>query len=184
MRRFGVLASTSVGDRERPVSKPILDIHAMMSGVDKRDREWFDRQTPELQKTFAPPVALRWASAVQGPDAESYLILVNEFANPNFHDLYQYPDLQYRLLALAGRGRPIRHEWIPITRRGKAGTALQEFVGRYYSLASLAEIDLLIDLFTPETFEEFVNQSGCSPEEAKDIRGVYKKSIEPKKAKR
>jgi hypothetical protein len=155
----------------------------MMAAVDKRDKGWFDRQKPELQKTFAPPVALRWASCVQGPEADAYLILTNEFANPNFHDLYEYPDLQYRLLTLAGCGKVTnQHKWIPIAKKGKSGDALHAFVARFYALASTAEIDMLIDMFTPETFDEFVNQSGCTPEEAKDIKGVYKKSREPKKA--
>ena len=156
-----------------------LDIFDTMAAIDKRDKGFLDRQSADIAKTFAPPVALRWASAVQGPQAAAYLILTNEFANQNFHDLREYPDLQYRLLTLAGCGRPQRHQWIPVAKQGRSATALQEFVGRFYPLASTREIDLLIDLFTEETFDEFVNECGCAPEEAKDIRGVFKKSKKP-----
>lgn len=156
----------------------------MMSAVDKRDKSFFDRQKPELQKTFAAPVALRWTSAVSGPQAEAYLICTNEFANANFHDLYEYPDLQFRLLTLVGSGKPQRHEWIPIAKQGRSISALHDFMARFHPLASPSEIDLLLDLHDRESFAEFVNQSGCSPEETKDFISAFNKSAEPKKAKR
>ena len=163
-----------------------LDIFDLMAAVDKRDKGFLDRQTPEMKKGFVPMVTLRWASAVQGPKQDDYLIAVNEFANVNYHDLYDHPELQFKLLTLAGAGKPQRHQWIPVAKQGKSVTAIQKFVGRYYPLASTAEIDMLISKFTPDTFTDFVNQSGCTPEEAKDAISAFntKAGIEPKKTKR
>jgi hypothetical protein len=163
-----------------------LDIFDVMAAIDKRDKGFLERKTPEERKGFVAPVALRWASAVQGPEAADYLILVNEFANPHFHDLYEHPELQFKLLTLAGSGRVTgRHKWIPVAKAGRSATILQEFIGRFYPFASNREIDMLLDLHTPETFSDFLNQSGCTPEEAKDIISAFNKKsgIGPKKTK-
>jgi hypothetical protein len=153
-----------------------LDIFDVMAAVDKRNKSFLEKQTPEVRKGFAPPVALRWASTVQGPQAESYLICINEFANLNFHDLYEHPDLQFKLLTLAGCGKAQRHQWIPITKQARTATPVHAFVSRFYPLANHREIDMLVSKFTPASFEDFVNQSGCTPEEAKDVISAFKKS--------
>ncbi len=163
-----------------------LDIFAVMGAIDRRDKGFLDRQTPEAKKGFVPIVALRWASAIQGGPAEDYLLAVNEFANISYHELHEHPELQFKLLTMAGTGRSQRHQWIPVAKQGRSSTALQRFLEPYYPLASAAEIDMLISKFTPETFTDFVNQSGCTPEEAKDAISAFNKNagIEPKKAKR
>lgn len=166
------------------MTKHKLDIFDVMAAIDKRDKAYIDRLDPDARKGFVPMVALRWASAVKGPLAEDYLLATNEFANQNYHDLYDYPDLQFKLLTLAGAGRGQRHEWIPIARQGKSSTALQNFMLAYYPLASTAEIDMLLRQHTRETFVEFVAETGCTPEEAKDAISAFDKNAgKPKKEK-
>ena len=164
-------------NEKAPVKKAHkLDIFETLRAIDKKDYGYLDRQPEESAKGFAPPVVLRWTSAVKGPMAEYYLCLTNEIANRRFHDLYEYPDLQYRLLAACGAGSIQRHEWIPMAKEGKTTAKVQSFVGSFFPLASVREIDLLVDMFTTETFNEFVNDSGCSPKEGKDLIDAFKKS--------
>jgi hypothetical protein len=158
-----------------------LDIFDVMAAVDKRNKGFLEGQSPEARKGFAPPVALRWASTVQGPQAEAYLICVNEFANGNFHDLYEHPDLQFKLLTLAGSGKSQRHQWIPITKQAKTATPVHTFVSQFYPLANHREIDMLVKRFTADSFQDFVHRSGCSPEEAKEIISVFNKSDQKNK---
>lgn len=152
-----------------------LDIFDVMAAIDRRDTDFLDRQEPDTKKAFTPLVAMRWASAVQGPQAENYLILTNEFANIHFHDLYEHPELQFKLLTMAGCGKSVRHQWIPTSKRSKAVSKICEFVGQYYPLASDYEIDNLVSRFDYDGFAEFVYSTGCSPEETKEILNVFKK---------
>lgn len=152
-----------------------LDIFDLMAAVDKRDSGFLDRQDPDVKKAFTPTVALRWTSAVQGPQAADYLYCTNEFANINYHDLYEYPDLQFKLLTLVGAGKTQRHQWIPVAKQMKTTSAIHAFVSRFYPLANHQEISMIVNKFTLTTFEEFVNSSGSSPEEAKDIISAFKK---------
>lgn len=152
-----------------------LDIFDVLAAVDRRDLGWLDRQPPEAKKEFAAPVVLRWASSVQGPNAEHYLWLVNEIANIDFHTLYQHPELQYKLIAMCGVGKNQRHQWITNAKVTKKAPKVHTFLSRFHPLASAREIDMLIGLHTKETFTELVYASGAAPEEAKDLIDAFKK---------
>lgn len=153
-----------------------LDIFEVLAALDRKDYDFLSRQSDEAAKAFAPVVAIRWMSATQGPLAEYYLRRTNEVANRQFLDLYEYPDLQFRLLATCGSGTAQRHVWIPMAKDGRTGAKIQTFVGQYFPLASFQEIDILVDQFTIETFIEFVNDTGVPPKDAKEIIDAFKKS--------
>ena len=152
-------------------------IHDVMPAVDKRDMGFLERQEPDAKKEFAPPVVLRWASAVRGPQAENYVWLVNEIANVDFHVLHQHPELQYKLIAMCGCGKRQDHQWIPPAKVTRQAPKLHAFLSKYHPLASAKEIDLLINLHTLETFIEFVNGSGADPQESKDLIDAFKKKL-------
>lgn len=150
-----------------------LDIFDLLAAVDRRDRRFLSRQPADAQKGFSPRVALRWASAVTGPAAEQYMLLTNEIANVQFDDLRDHPELQYMLLAACGAGRKQKHEWLPMPKQGKSAAKVQSFLARFHPLASVEEIDLLVSMHTRETFTDLVHQSGCTPQEAKDLLNAF-----------
>jgi hypothetical protein len=147
----------------------------VMPAVDKRDIGFLSRQPDDAKKEFAPPVVLRCASIVTGPQAENYIWLVNELANIDFHVLYQHPDLQYKLIALCGSGKVQRHQWIAPAKVSRSSSKVHAFISEFHPLASDREIDILIDLHTKETFTDFVHQSGVSPEQSKALIDAFKK---------
>ena len=152
-----------------------LDIFDVMAAVDKRDVGYLSRQPADVQKGFAPPVVLRWASAVKGPEAENYIWLVNDIANVDYHSLYEHPELQFKLIALCGAGKPQRHEWIPIAKSAKSSSKVHAFLANFHPLANHREIDMLIGQHTLETFTDFVYSSGADPEQAKELLDAFKK---------
>lgn len=166
------------------MSKYKLDIFELLKAADRRDQEFYDRQPAEGQKGFAPRVALRWMSSVAGQNAEVQLALVNEMVNVDFDALREYPDLQYRLMALCGLGGRQNHKWIDMARQGKSPAKLQTFFFRMHPLASIAEIDSLIARHTLETFTDLVNQSGLNAQESKDLIDVFAKKDGAKTGKR
>jgi hypothetical protein len=162
-----------------------LDIFDVLAAVDKRDKGFLDRQEPDIKKGFAPPVVLRWASAVRGGAAAQTLIALNEFANVDYDQIWQHPELQYKLIAMSGAGRPQRHDWIPPQKKQLSTSVVHAFLSKYHPLASVREIDLLISLHTPESFAELVNAAGCDPKQAKELNDAFNpKPGAPKKGRR
>lgn len=155
--------------------KYALDLFGTLRALDQKDYGYLDRLTPEERKGFVPRTVLRWMGSTDRLE-EYHILAVNEMANLNFDDLYHYPDLQYRMLAASGSGAPQRRPpFLPVPRLGKSPAKIQTFVAQFNPLASTTEIDLLISLFTRETFIEFVNESGCSATEAKDAIDAFDK---------
>lgn len=150
-----------------------LDIFETLAALDRKDYTFLERQPEEDRKGFAPPVVLRWMGAVQGRDADLAMVVTNEIANVNFYDLYEHPELQYRLLAAAGLGTRQRHDWIPFPKQAKTTKGVEAFIARFYPFANHQEITLLVSQFTRETFVEFVDRSGCTPAECKEAIDAF-----------
>src|SRR5690606_18544385 len=94
-----------------------LDIFKLLSASDQRDFEFLSDQTEEARKAFAPVVALRWASAVEGALSDYAILAANKKANLHFFDISDHPDLQYRLIASTGTGKSLRHYWVPVAKK-------------------------------------------------------------------
>lgn len=154
-----------------------LDIFTLLKATDHRDQGFYDRLDAEARKEFAPPVALRWASAVDdGPASDVALLLLNDRANIGFWEISDHPELQYRLIASSGVGKKLRHHWIAASRRGKTDR-VRTFLGRFWPDASAAEMDILLGQFTGDSFRAFVDGSGAEPKEAKEIVDAYDQHV-------
>lgn len=137
-------------------SPPKLDIFKVLDAVDRRDFEFLSKLTEEARSGFAPVVAMRWASAVDGPLAEYAILATNKMANLHFFDLYDHPDLQYRLIASTGTGRRCKHYWIPSAKRSQTASTIHSYLSKYWPDANSDELDLIISQFDIDTFKSFV----------------------------
>lgn len=156
------------------MSQHKLDIFDTLAAIDRRDFGFLDRQDEEVRKGFAPPVVMRWASAAgSGTTADIALITVNEKANRHFYDLYEYPDLQYRLLAACGTGRVLRHHWIVPSKAKRTSSKLTTFLAEHWPDANDQELDLLLHQFDRNSFEDFINGCACDPAECKDLLRAF-----------
>jgi len=152
-----------------------LDIFEALRAMDTRDGGWLGRQPEEARKGFAAPVFLRWASAVQdGPAGEATIWLVNERVNIGALDMMgPHPELLFRLAASCGLGTRQRHEWLGMPSRKATSNKARELVERFYPTANAWEIDMLLRQHTRDTFQQFVNETGCTPDEAKEAMKAY-----------
>ena len=155
------------------VSKHKLDIFETLAAIDKHEVGFFSQLPEDQAKGFAAPVVLRWASAVEGDLRDWYLIAINERANQHFFDIWQHPDLQYKLLASCGFGKKERHVWISgnksKTRKRK------EFVSKYYPDANDLEIDIILQhLSDPNILGEMLIGMGLQNDEIKSIKTIFK----------
>jgi hypothetical protein len=163
-----------------------LDIFETLAAIDRRDKDFYSTLTEEARKGFAPPVVLRWASAVRdGPNSEHYIWLVNERVNVNFHDIWDHPELQYKLLASCGTGKNERnHQWVAMAGKMKKADKVRTFIGQFWPDANDTELYILLNQFTDESFEDFVLSSGSTPDEIKEVMEAYGrltgKAVKPK----
>lgn len=146
-----------------------LDIFETLAAIDKRDFGFYDRLTEEQRKGFAPPVVLKWAAGVEGPLTEEYLWLVNNQANINFWDIHQHPELQFKLLASAGRGRNQRHKFVSFPKTKAKADKVTQFLIQFWPDANDNEIGIILNQYTPETFSDFVRSAGLTPAEEKEV---------------
>jgi len=155
-----------------------LDIFETLSAIDRRDMTFYERLDDEQRKGFAPPVVLRWASAVTDGNMSEYMMwLVNERANINFHDIWRHPELQSKLLASCGHGRQQRHRWVPMAKSGKKADKVYDFLRQFWPEANDTEVGILFGQFTDDTFEDFVLSSGSTPEEVKEVMDAYARLV-------
>lgn len=151
-----------------------LDIFETLAAIDKRDLGFFSRLSDEEQKGFAPPVVLRWASAVSdGSTSEITAWLVNERVNINFWEIADHPELQFKLMASCGQGRGQRHQWVPMVGRAKKSDRVRDFLIQFWPDANDTELDIIFGQFTDDTFEEFVLSSGEAPDTIKEVLEAY-----------
>lgn len=162
-----------------------LDIFDEMANADRGNKDFYANLEPELQKQFSPLVAMRWFSAV--PDSSAYkdytLILVNEMLNVDFWSIKDHPELQWKLMALCGTGKVLRHQWIPMPKRRKI-SKVDEFMLQWYPSASDQELDILTAKLTRDEFEQFAKSTGCSDEELKEVLNSFdtERGLKPAKA--
>ena len=58
--------------------KPQIPLAEVMRAIDKKDRGWYNKLTPEQKKAFSPWMMMRYASSVQGKLAGHYLVMIND----------------------------------------------------------------------------------------------------------
>lgn len=163
-----------------------LDIFETLGAMDRRKFDFYGELDAEQKKGFAPPVALRWLSSIpNGEMAPVYIMLTNDRANINFYDIHDHPELQYKLMASCGLGRTQRHQWIPLSGKKQKNDVVLEFLAKFFPEANVNELNLLLNQFTGDSFEEFVLNSGSSPDRAKEVLKAYGRDVgTDKKAKK
>lgn len=153
-----------------------LDIFSLLKAMDKRDGDWFSRQPADVQKEFAPVVAVRWAATIKdSPQSDIMLSMVNERVNAHLFDLQKHPDLVFRLMASCGLGASLGHQWLAGHKRNAETNKAFEFMAQYYPDANDRELDYLMSCHTKATFMEFLNGCGVQQGEAKELLKSYDK---------
>jgi hypothetical protein len=151
-----------------------LDIFETLTALDRRDFSYLERLDEDARKGFTPVVALRWLSAIgDGPEQDLMLPLVNEIANVNFFDLFDHPELQYKLMAACGLGRKLRHQWIGMAKQQSAPDKLYACLAKFWPDANNTEMKIILSQFTRDTFEEFLLEGGCETNEVPTILASY-----------
>ena len=141
-----------------------------MSALDKRNFAWYDSLTPEEQKGLSMWVVMRYAASTNNSARntnEHYLKIVNDYVNVGFNDLRHHPELQWRLMQLAGIGKDQFHNWIkPMKKKKddlKASNKLLAFYSEMYPFANDQELAIIISNCTKAEIKTVLTEHGLTP---------------------
>lgn len=144
-----------------------IPLNEMLAAIDRKDKGFYSRLNDEQKKEFSAWLCMRWASATT-TYSEQYMLMVNDFVNQNFNDLKNHPELQWKLMTLAGVGRTVRHEWIKPPKKTKKNK-VQEFVSNLYPHFNDEELTLFLSINTKDQLKDLAKEHGFDDKEIKEI---------------
>lgn len=154
----------------------------LLPALDKRDFDIYSKLSDEEKKGFADIVAVRAMSSAKTNDRVKleYFIAAANGANKHLWNpaLKDHKELKCMMLASAGIGSKVDHEYIKTQPIRKINAKIEEALRRYYPTASINELLMFIDMNDVDALIELGEMVGLQKEPLRD----YKKEI--KKAKK
>lgn len=153
-----------------------LDLKTVLNAIDNQDLTFYDRLSDEDKKAYSPYVLMRYISSLtsQNQLAPLAVIATNDLVNIGFAQYNKYPDLIHRLLCLAGMGGKQYRPWIP-TKSGKKSGIIDNWLIELYPDMNDDELELIKSEYNLETWTDFVNSSGLSDADTKELIVAWKK---------
>ena len=149
--------------------KPQIPLADVMLAIDRKNRAWYDNLSDEQVKAFSAWMMMRYASSVQGPNAASYLFMVNECVNKNFMDLSKHPELQWLLFTLCGSGKKEYHPYIKPPGSRKKKNKVGEWLSEMYPLMKADEIAMLLEINDKDDLKALARENGMTDKEIKEL---------------
>ena len=150
-------------------SKPLLQIKDIMAAVDRKDYDFYSRLNDEQRKSLNLWMTQRYASSVQGKYAGHYLVMINEFMNTNWSDISKHPELQWKLMCLAGVGKSQFHPFIKVPKAKRKKDKVEEMVREIFPLAKTDEVELLMNMNTKDDLKVLAEIHGFDDKSIKEI---------------
>jgi hypothetical protein len=146
-----------------------LQIKDIMAAVDRKDYNFYSNLSDEQRKSLNLWMTQRYASSVQGPLAPHYLIMINEFMNTNWSDVSKHPELQWKLMCLAGTGKTQFHPFVKVPKSKKKKSPVQQLIRELFPLLKNDELELLLTINTKEELIELAINNGVDDKTVKEI---------------
>lgn len=147
-----------------------------MAAIDKRNFNWYASLSEEEHKKLSMWVLMRYASSTASNITEineHYLTIVNDSVNVNFNDLRMHPELQWRLMQLAGVGTAQYHNWIPAMKQKRDSMAASNKLLAFYQelnpFLNDTELGIMIGQLSKEEIKEELTAHGIVPKKIKEM---------------
>ena len=140
-----------------------------MSNLDKRNKNWYNSLTAEQKKAFSTWMMMRYASSVQGKQAPDYIWMVNELINHKFSDVSKHPELQWKLMCLAGSGKVQFHPFVKVPKAKRKKDKVEELVRELFPLLKSDELELFLKMNSTDELKELALESGVDDKTIKEI---------------
>ena len=154
-----------------PKKEPAIPLKDIMAALDKKDKKFYDRLTPEQKKAFSAWMMMRYSSSVQGRDAAHYIFMTNELVNKDFMEVSKHPELQWLLLSACGVGKIQFHPYLKPPNSKKKKDKVSEFIAGLYPHMKTDEIELFLEINDKDELKEFAKSHGYDDKSIKDIFG-------------
>lgn len=151
--------------------EPSINLNSMLSALDVRDRDWYNRLTPEQKKDWSSWLTMRYCSSVDHSTAitEHYLLCTNDFVNKNFSAIKkEHAELQWLSMCVVGIGKKSLHSFIRPPAAPKKNKLIA-WVTEQWPTMSDEEVELMLSINSKETLRDVAEQLGMSPKEIKDL---------------
>jgi len=153
-----------------------LDISEVLSALDRRDLEFYNRLTDDEKKGYSTIVLMRFMSSLnsQNPNAAYAVLAANDLVNIGFWNLSKHPELQHKLLCLAGLGSKQYRPWLA-AKNGKKLSKIDQWLLTKFPELNQDEISILKTSYDTKSWASFVKGSGASDVEVKEMIDAWKK---------
>ena len=150
---------------------PAIPLKDVMSALDKKDRKFYNRLTPEQKKAFSAWMMMRYSSSVQGKDAAHYIYMTNELVNKDFMEVSKHPELQWLLLSACGVGKIQFHPYLKPPNARKKKDKVSNFISDLYPHIKSDEVELMLKINSKQELKELAVAHGYDDKTIKDIFG-------------
>jgi len=153
-----------------------LDLFETLHAIDTRNFDYYNNLTEDEKKGYSPLVLMRYMSSLnsQNPNAAYAVMATNEIVNLGFWNLTKHPELQHKLLCLAGLGSKQYRSWLAAKNTKQSNKIDQWLLDRFPQLND-DELSILKSSYDIESWTSLVKGSGASDAEVKDLIDTWKK---------
>ena len=141
-----------------------LPLNTVLSAIDKKDYDFYDRRTPDHQKQLAPFLLNRYVSLVKGTSELQayYLMAGNQRVNCTYFELAKHPKLVWQLLCTVSPGMGTQfHQWVGHKKKDKNNANKhRKAVERVHPHAKSDELDMLVNMYTDKDIKEIAKLYG------------------------
>lgn len=167
----------------KATTAPKLSLDTILQAIDRKDLGFYDRLTDDEKKSYSPFILMRYMSSL-GPqsDLAAYAVLAtNDIVNNGFFSLGKHPELQHKLLCLAGTDRKQYRPYIGSKGSGKTSSKIiDEFLLGIYPTVNQTELEILKSQHTKDSIQTLGEDAGLSKAELKELVEDAKKFYKAK----
>jgi hypothetical protein len=154
-----------------------LDLKTVLNAIDNKDMDFYSNLSDEEKKGYTPLVLMRYISSLtdQSKHAAYAVMATNDLVNIGFWNLTKHPELQHKLMCVAGLGSKQYRPWLDTKRGKKRVSKLDEWLLEQYPHLNTDELDLLKLSYDNKSWAAFVKSSGVTDSKAKELIDAWKK---------
>lgn len=147
-----------------------LDIKRVLSAVDSKNYDFYDKLTTEEKKLFTPFIVMRYTSNVQGDQdiQEWFVEMTNEMVNKNHWELSKnHKELLWKLYAATGAGVNCYHPYLAAGKKEKANH-IEKLLAELNPAMKMSEIKLLAKMMDKNDINELFDKMGFDKKQRKE----------------
>lgn len=143
--------------------------------LDLNDLSFYENLTDSEKKQISPFILLKFMSSSQSKGrTHNQLITVNELVNKRFWSLIDYPNLQWKLLALCGSGKKEFH-YFPGKQKGDNNVF--KFIQSRFPYWKDDEIEMFLSINSSTEIIELAKDMGLQDKEIKELEKDIKNYV-------